>query len=57
MPWALDQLSLYCVLKMMERFDTAPTVSWLPREVQAVTWQIGQAYDYKLSDVRVRRYK
>jgi tetratricopeptide (TPR) repeat protein len=57
MPWALDQLSLYCVLKMMERFDKAPTVAWLPREVQAVTWQIGQAYDYKLSDARVRRYK
>ncbi len=56
MPWALDQLSLYCVLKMMERFDAAPTVAWLPREVQAVTWQIGQAYDYKLSDARVKRY-
>ena len=57
MPWALDQISLYCVLKMMERFDTAPTVAWLPREVQAVTWQIGQAYDYKLSDARVTQYK
>ena len=57
MPWALDQLSLHCVLRMMERFDAAPAIAWLPREVQAVTWQIGQAYDYKLSDARVRRYK
>lgn len=56
MPWALDQLSLFCVLRMMERFDAAPTVAWLPRGVQAVTWQIGQAYDYKLSDARVKRY-
>ena len=56
MPWALDQISLYCVLKMTERFGAAPTVAWLPRDVQAVTWQIGQAYDYKLSDARVRRY-
>jgi len=56
MPWALDQISLYCVLKMTERFGSAPTVAWLPREVQAVTWQIGQAYDYKLSDARVKRY-
>jgi tetratricopeptide (TPR) repeat protein len=56
MPWALDQISLYCVLKMMERFDAAPTVAWLPREVQALTWQIGQAYDYKLSDARFTRY-
>jgi Tfp pilus assembly protein PilF len=56
MPWALDQISLYCVLKMMGRFDTAPAVAWIPRELQAVTWQIGQAYDYKLSDERVRRY-
>jgi tetratricopeptide (TPR) repeat protein len=56
MPWALEQLTFYCVLKMMERFGTAPSVAWLPREIQAVTWQIGQAYDYKLSDARVRRY-
>ncbi len=56
MPWALDQISLYCVLKMMERFDTPPAVAWIPRKVQAVTWQIGQAYDYKLSDARVKRY-
>ena len=56
MPWALDQISLYCVLKMTERFGVAPAVAWLPREIQAVTWQIGQAYDYKLSDERVRRY-
>lgn len=56
MPWALDQLSLYCVLKMMERFDTAPSVAWFSRELQSVTWQIGQAYDYKLTDERVRRY-
>jgi len=56
MPWALDQTSLYCVLKMMERFNTAPSVAWFPRELQALTWQIGQAYDYKLRDERVRRY-
>ncbi len=56
MPWALDQTALYCVLKMTERFDAAPEVAWLPRDVQAVTWQIGQAYDYKLTDARVQRY-
>ena len=56
MVWALDQTSLYCVLKMMERFDHAPGVAWFSRELQAVTWQIGQAYDYKLRDERVRRY-
>jgi len=56
MPWALDQTSLYCVLRMMERFDHAPSVAWFSRDLQAVTWQIGQAYDYKLRDERVRRY-
>ena len=56
MPWALDQTALYCVLKMMGRFNSAPSVAWFSRELQAVTWQIGQAYDYKLGDERVKRY-
>lgn len=56
MPWCLDQISLYCVLRMMGRFETAPEVAWLPREAQAVTWHIGQAYDYKLNDPRFKRY-
>ncbi len=56
MPWGLDQTALYCALKMMQRFDKTPRVAWFSRDLQAVTWQIGQAYDYKLRDERVRRY-
>ena len=56
MPWLLDQTSFYCVLRMMQRFDAAPEIAWLTRNVLSATWHIGHGYDYKLADARFRRH-
>ena len=55
--WHLDQIALYCVLKMMQRFDEAPRVAPLSRSARAVVWHIGNPYDYRLREYRVARYQ
>jgi hypothetical protein len=54
--WLVDQSALYCVLKMMERYDQPPAVAWIPAERQDCLWHIGHAYDYLLSDPRYMKY-
>jgi hypothetical protein len=55
--WHLDQIALYCVLKMMERFDEPPHVAPLTASARASTWHIGNPYDYRLKEHRVARYQ
>ena len=54
--WHLDQIALHCVLKMMERFDTPPRVSWIDQATSSI-WHIGHAYDFKLRDGRFTKYQ
>ena len=54
--WLVDQSALYCVLRMLERFATAPSVAWVHAERHACLWHIGHAYDYLLNDSRFRQY-
>ena len=54
--WLVDQSALFCVLKMMERFATPPSVAWIPADKQACLWHIGHAYDHLLNDPRYRKY-
>jgi tetratricopeptide (TPR) repeat protein len=55
--WHLDQIALYCVLKMMERFDEAPRVASLTTAACAAIWHIGNPYEYRLKEQRVARYQ
>lgn len=56
--WHLDQIALYCCLKMMERYASPPSVAWLTREfLEHGLWHLGHAYDYKLADERLARYR
>jgi hypothetical protein len=56
MPWHLDQVALYCVNRMLQRFATAPRIGWLPRSVSGCLWHIGHNYDRSLGDPRFTRY-
>lgn len=55
--WHLDQIALYCVLKMMERFDLPPQVAPIAQSAGAVVWHIGNPYAYRLNEHRVTRYR
>jgi len=55
--WHLDQIALYCVLKMMERFAQPPRIGWLAPDARAAVWHIGSPYDFRLEDERVARYQ
>ena len=55
--WHLDQIALYCVLKMMERFAEPPQVGWISSAARAAIWHIGNPYDHRLRDERVARYQ
>ena len=55
--WHLDQIALYCVLKMMQRFDSPPRVGPLARSARAAVWHIGNPYAYRLKESRVARYQ
>ncbi len=55
--WHLDQIALYCVLKMMERFDQPPRVGPITASVRGSIWHIGNPYDYRLKEHRVARYQ
>lgn len=54
--WLVDQSALYCAHKMMERYDAAPAITWLPAASQDCLWHIGHAYDHLLVDPRFRKY-
>ena len=54
--WLVDQAALFCVLKMLERYSTPPTVRWLPQAHQSGLWHIGHVYDHLLDDPRFQRY-
>ena len=54
--WHLDQIALNCVLKMMERYDTPPRVSWIDQNTSSV-WHIGHAYDFRLKEGRFTKYR
>jgi tetratricopeptide (TPR) repeat protein len=54
--WLVDQSALYCVLKMMERFDAPPAITWIPKQYMACLWHIGHAYEHLLDDPRYRKY-
>ncbi len=54
--WHLDQIALYCVLKMMGRYAMAPQVAWIKTELRKTLWHIGQSYGDKMKDERYSRY-
>ncbi len=54
--WHLDQIALYCVLKMMERFDEPPRVGPLTAATRVSIWHIGNPYEHRLKEHRVARY-
>lgn len=54
--WLVDQSALYCVLKMMGRFDVPPAVTWFPANILSSLWHIGHAYGHLLDDPRYRKY-
>ena len=55
--WHLDQIELYCVLKMMARYAAAPRVAWIKTELRETLWHIGQSYGDKMKDERYSRYE
>ena len=55
--WHLDQIALYCVLRMMGRFAEPPRVCWLTAASRAAVWHIGNPYAFRLDDERVARYR
>ncbi len=54
--WHLDQIALYCVLKMMERFVEQPRVGWISQAALASVWHIGKPNDFLIKEDRVARY-
>jgi hypothetical protein len=48
--WYLDQIALYCVLVMMNRFDHSPQVGWITDTMRTSILHIGSAYDFKLQE-------
>ena len=55
--WHLDQIALYCVLKMMTRFAEPPRIGWISSAALAAVWHIGKPNDYLLKEERVTRYE
>jgi len=55
--WHLDQIALFCVLKMMERFDAPPQVAPIPPSALGAVWHIGNPYEYRRAEYRVARYQ
>ena len=55
--WHLDQIALYCVLKMMQRFEAPPRIAPITRSARAAIWHIGNPYGYRLRENRVARYQ
>ena len=55
--WHLDQIALYCVLTMMQRYAQPPRVCWIAATDRAAVWHIGNPYGFRLTDERVARYR
>jgi len=56
--WHMDQIALYCSLRMLRRFADPPGIAWFSGEaLHAGIWHLGHAYDYKLADERLARYR
>ena len=56
MNWHLDQIALFCALKLLERFDKPPRIKAINEAVAGLLWQIGNVHDEKLQDERFTRY-
>jgi tetratricopeptide (TPR) repeat protein len=58
MYWHLDQIALFCVLKLLERFGEPPVVNWINEVSDQLIWQLGHAqqYEHKLQEERFTRY-
>ena len=54
--WLVDQAALFCVLRLFERFGTAPAVRWLPEAHKSGLWHIGHLYDHHMDDPRFLQY-
>jgi tetratricopeptide (TPR) repeat protein len=48
--WHLDQITLYCILIMMNRFDHSPQVGWITDTMRTSILHVGSAYDFKLRE-------
>ncbi|MEO7728114.1 MAG: tetratricopeptide repeat protein [Burkholderiales bacterium] len=54
--WHLDQIALFCVHKMMERFTAPPATCWLSAAALEAVWHIGKPNDQLLREERVTQY-
>ena len=54
--WHLDQIALYCVLKMMERFAQQPRTGWISEASLAAVWHIGKPDEHLVREKRAARY-
>jgi tetratricopeptide (TPR) repeat protein len=54
--WHLDQIALFCVHKMMERFAQPPRTGWFSEAALESVWHIGKANDFLIKQERVARY-
>jgi hypothetical protein len=54
--WLVDQAALYCVLRMLERYDAPPAVGWLTQAHESGLFHLGYAYDHLMDDPRFTKY-
>lgn len=54
--WHLDQIALYCLVKMTERYAPNDRIGWIPHQLLTRVWHIGNPYRYQLDDARYQRY-
>jgi hypothetical protein len=55
--WHVDQIALYCVLVMMQRFSEPPAVAPIGQGEEMPVWHIGHLYDFRLHEERFARYR
>ena len=55
--WMLDQLALYCVHRMMQRFGKEPKMCAIDADQRSCLWHIGHSYQSRHKDPRVQRHK
>jgi tetratricopeptide (TPR) repeat protein len=51
-PWLMDQMSLFCVFRMFERYGSALKVEWIANAHDLGMWHLGHPREYLLSDPR-----
>ena len=54
--WLVDQTALFCVLKMMNRYASAPSVTWISESNQPSLWHFGAANEHSVTDPRYLKY-